>query len=470
MQKTTIWTKRIVALLLAALMLLTGCAPSEPAPTTSPRSSEYTGTLKNYAYRYDAIRDRHWEEDVLYVAEVFLGEVFANGHPVLTDMEFQTHFTMDNNTVEYKSYYDAQKRELFLDQINDLLGQIPKLADYEILYALQRILAQLRDLHSYLLAPVDTQYPLRVMPFYTAEGMQWRAVMVPQSRAEAVYAELVAINGVPLETVTEKLRAYISCENDYAGMAQMEYMITSSEALSVIGVAAWKERETRFTLQDDEGNTHELVLAAGKEETLTGNSRYHLDTPLYQNTEDYYWWEYQQEDKLLYIRFNEIMEDYDLVYSSFLQQASKHIKETPETQSVVIDLRENPGGQFHASLAIYISSFLNKLENQKSYILLDSSSYSAAIYLSSNLRQMAPKTVLVGAPGGQPANFFASVHSYKMPHCGEMFAMSDTFWVTNEIDWTDALMPDVVIHQTLEDLINGKDTVLETIKTGDLEN
>lgn len=458
----------ITALLLA--MLLVGCTQQEAVPTTSPKSTEYSGTLTGYAYRYESIRDRHWEEDVLYLAEVFLGEKFSNGHPVLTDMEFQTHFTMDNNMVEYKTYYDPQMREAFLLQINALLGQIPKMADFEILYGLQRILAQLGDLHSYLMPPVDTQYPLWVTPFYTDEGVQWRAVMVPEREKEAVYATLESVNDVPIEEVTKKLRAYISCENPYAGMAQMEYMITSSEALSVIGVAAWMERDTRFTLRDDTGKTYELVLAAGRQEAMNGTGRYYLDTPLYQNIEDYYWWEYQQEENLLYARFNEIVEDPDLVYSSFLRQLSKHVENTPETETVVIDLRDNPGGQFHASLAIYISAFLNKLENQKSYILLDSSSYSAAIYLSSNLRQMAPGTVLVGAPGGQPANFFASVHSYNLPHSGEIFAMSDTFWVTNESDWTDALMPDVVIYQTLEDLINGKDTVLEAIKNGDLKN
>ena len=101
---------------------------------------------------------------------------------------------------------------------------------------------------------------------------------------------------------------------------------------------------------------------------------------------------------MLYVRFNSITEDYYHNYSAFVNELRRHIKDVPQTETVVVDLRNNPGGQFHASLTHYLSSFLNSLEKQESYVLIDSNSYSSAIWVPSNLRQMTKNTVFVGSP------------------------------------------------------------------------
>lgn len=481
--------KRFLALLLAVCLLLAACTAAQPpataapttappqtqpttqpsAPTTQPLSSVYDGNLDHYAYRYESGRDRQWEEDVLYTAQVLLGEVFANGHPYLTDMEYQTFFALDGNGVEYATYFDAEMRRSFIQGINELLDQIPQLQDHEILFGLQRLVAQLKDLHTYIYPALETFYPLMCIPLYSEEQMQWYVSALPEKHSQLLFSRLVAINDVPVEEITQKLLPFISYENTYAAYAMMEQMLSCNEALSVIGVARWKEQNTCFLVEDEQGQQHTLTFAAGQSASLTGEHWYTLDSPINRNTDRLYWWEYIEEEKLMYVRFNHVEEDRDLVYSSFVKQLTNHMKDTPKTKKIVVDLRQNPGGLFHASLSIYLSSLLEKYPDRECYVLLDAGSYSAAIILSSSLRQLAPNVKLVGMPGGQPANFFASVHSYEMPESGTMFAMSDTYWISNREDTGDALQPDVVIFQTLEDLKAGKDTVMERIFRGDVE-
>ena len=70
----------------------------------------------------------------------------------------------------------------------------------------------------------------------------------------------------------------------------------------------------------------------------------------------------------------------------------------------------------------------------------------------------------MGAPGGQPTNFYACSYTYNMPNSGHTFTMSDRWMLTDPEDNAPALMPDVVVYQTLEDMLNGRDTVWEYIK------
>lgn len=483
--------KRFLCLLLAVLMLCACAAPAEETqpttlatkpttePTTTPTEPQwtpYTGKLRNYVYYYEEGRDREWEEDILHIAEVFLGEVYANGHPILTDMEFQTMFSMDGAPVEYRTFYDDAQRTEFIQAINDLIPQIPELEDYEILYYLQKQVAKLRDLHSSvgIWDLTETAFPLTLNAFYTDSGPEIRATVVPMQRQNVLYARLTAINGVPLEELITKLSAYISYENQYALMEDVCWLLTYAEPLDVIGVMELEDKQARFEFETDDGEHFSIVLDAVSDGSfarfhLTGQNLYSMDSPLVRREDVDYWWEYDEDSRMLYVRFNSIHEDYyGLNYSAFINELRRHIKDVPKTKTVVVDLRYNPGGQFHASLTHYLSSFLNSLEKQKSYVLIDSNSYSSAIWLPSNLMQMTENTVFVGSPGGQPANFFASVYDYQMPNSGYGFRMSDSLWVTNPDDIGDALMPDILLNQTLEDWIDGKDTVLEAIRRGKL--
>ena len=147
--------KKHIALVVFLLFFLWGCQkpveetqpttlPTTPTqattvPTTAatePQWAPYTGQLRGYVYYYEDGRERDWEEDILHMAGVYLGEVYANGHPLLTDMEFQTMFSMDGMPVEYRTFYDEAMREVFLQAINDLIPQIPELKDYEILFCI----------------------------------------------------------------------------------------------------------------------------------------------------------------------------------------------------------------------------------------------------------------------------------------------------------------------------------------------
>ncbi len=473
--------KRYIVVLMLLVLLLCGCTeqpgtteglttvPDTTAPEvpSGPKWTGYTGTLKDYVYYYEEDRDRLMEEDVLHIAEVFVGNVYANGHPMLTDMEFLTFFPMDGQTPERISHYDPLQRQMFISRVSELIPQIGKMEDYQVLYQLQMAVAALGDLHSSVGLLQEHSYPLVITPLYKDGQLGYYATVIPSTYTYtgALFSKLVAINGYEVDQVVSRLKMGISYEAEAGAMRYIAAQLVSNEVLSCVAITEYK-KDAIFTFECADGKTVDLTLSALTDEQLKKTSfvgQSDNSFLYFVNHGPNYWWEYQDDKGVLYARYNRIEYMSDLTFTEFTKQITDFLKVHPEVQKLVVDLRNNPGGYFDSILAINLASVFNRLDGQKGYVLVNGGTYSAAISLSSNLMQLTENVTFVGSPGGQPVNFYASVHDYTTPNLQFSFRMSDTWWVNDRQDTDPALMPDVVIHQTLEDFCLGVDTVMAYI-------
>ena len=471
--------KSLFILIFVLTALLGGCASQQPEVTTEPTVinptvtettgavyQPYAGSLENYSYYYADGRDLKWEEDILYTAETFLGKTSMHGHPLLVNEDFQILFAMSSSSMDYRPFYDEALRTQFLQDINELIPRITELEDEQILLALQKAIAKLGDLNTYVHFPMEQVYPIFFTAFFTDRGSELRSVMMPKEFSHLLLKKPVSINGIPIGEVIQKLMEYWSYENEYAAYSSISQFLSQPAYLEAIGITDG-DSPVNFRFLDADGKKVDFTLspmkyADLKTDDLTGYSPVSIRD---KDNSRNYWWEHLEKEQALYIRFNLIEEDSNLVYSSFIQQ----LQQVSNVKTVIVDLRGTTGGTFHSSLSIDLGNLLNQLDGQ-SYVLLDASSNNTAILLSSCLRQRSTNTVLVGTPGGQPANFFASYQSQTMPNSNCGFSLSDFFWFGDENDTNDALMPDIVLNQTVADFMEGKDTVLEAILSGNLPN
>ena len=466
--------KTLFSLILVLIVLLGGCTSQHPEVTTEPTVTEttgpahqpYAGSLENYTYYYADGRDLAWEEDVLYTAEVFLGEESLRAHPLLIDKEVQTLFAMESSVVYYALFYDEAIRTQFIQDINDLIPLITELEDEQILLALQKAIAKLGDLNSYVHLPMEQAYPIFFTAFFTDRGTEFCPVITPKESSQVLLGKLVAINNMSITEVTQKLMDYSSHENEYAAAYFISQFLSQPAYLEAIGITDG-ESPVDFLFLDENGTKVTLSLSPVKYADLKMDDLADQSSlPIRDKDQSCnYWWEYLEEEQALYIRFNRIEEDRNLNYKTLTEQLRQHLSQVPKTKMVIVDLRGNSGVDFPTNLSIDLGELLGQL---KSYVLLDNSSNGAAILLSSCLRQRSANTVLVGTPGGQPANIFASFRAYNMPNSKQAFSMSDFFWFSDENDTNDALMPDIVLNQTIEDFMEGKDTVLDAILSDSL--
>ena len=471
--------KLLFSFIFVFIVLLGGCTSQNPEVTTEPTVAEptvteavgqayqpYAGSLEDYTYYYADGRDLKWEEDVLYTAEAFLGGSSLHGHPLLIDGDVQILFAMSSASMDYRPFYDEALRTQFIQDINDLIPRITELEDEQVLLALQKAIAKLGDLSSYVHFPMEQVYPIFFTAFLSDRGATIRSVVMPKESSQFLLGKPVAINGTPIGEVIQKLMDYCSYENEYAAYRSISLFLSQPAYLEAIGITDG-DTPVNFRFLDENGKKVDISLSPIKysdlkTEDLVGNPSVRVqDSENIRN----YWWEYLEEEQALYIRFNLIEEDSSLVYSSFIQQLREQV---PQSKMVILDLRGTTGGTFHSGLSIDLGNLLNQLNGQKSYVLLDAFSNGAAILLSSCLRQRSADTLLVGTPGGQPANFFTSYQSYNMPNSDHAFSMSDFFYYGDDNDTDEALMPDIALYQPADDFAAGIDTVLEAILSGNL--
>ena len=167
----------------------------------------------------------------------------------------------------------------------------------------------------------------------------------------------------------------------------------------------------------------------------------------------------------MYIRFNQLFEQTNYRYEAFILDVRSQLSgKTPK--KVIVDLRTNLGGNL-PSLAYKLVDVLNEAHTQQICVLIDGRSYSCAVVYAVEIMQNVENVVLVGSTAGQMLNFCADSNAYTLPNSGYTFVVSDKYWRYQGDMKSVFLVPDITLYQTLEDYMNGIDTVLEFVKDQD---
>ena len=159
-----------------------------PAPAYHP----FDGDISDYVYYYQDERNKAWEEDIIYIANKFIVQ-----HPLLTDVKYSGGVSwLKNSNLEKESCaYNEESRKNFLQQINELILGVSELDDTEVIYELQKIIAALKDGHSFLY-PVSTEaFPIYYAPLMVEEEYRLYVSAAPKEYEEIIFSYLESING-----------------------------------------------------------------------------------------------------------------------------------------------------------------------------------------------------------------------------------------------------------------------------------
>lgn len=487
--------KKIIALVLS-LLLLAGCtagagettAPSGttlPAETTVPETTvpetepdtepSAPSLFADYTYRYTDERDKAWEEDIVYLTSVLLGENVTKGHPYLQDKDF-TIYTLKNGyqAISTGNFYNETLRNEFIAAMDQLIDAIPDLTDNQISFEMQANLALLKDLHTSIGLDSDSVMPVFFEVLWDENGPGLYAVRVPEAYGDGVWLRLDSINGVSTETILQDLSAYVSAENEYATVWQIGSIWSASYisypcTLAAIGVMELDDASAEYVLEREDGSflTMEIPVISWSEYPsypMCAGDFFFMETLMYQDyVTDHYWYQALEEDGLLYIRFNRFDREEDCGYPEFVRQIDELLRNSDAITKVAVDVRGNGGGISFNYADELIASF-QSVGMEDVYVLIDAGTCSASINLAAYFRMNMETAQIVGTPGGQPANFWGGVQGFELPNSGLYFQRPSTFCMNIPGDESDALMPDIIVYQTIEDYRNQIDTVLEAVK------
>lgn len=470
--------KKLFSLLLILSILLCGCtgqpepttAPTIQAPTdsaqTQPDWVPYDGNSKNYVYLHESERDRNWEEDILYFGDVYLKE-----YPVLTHFPSRIDYGIE---IEYSDeFYDPALRQTFLDDINALISNIPALTDSEILYEMQRMLALLQDAHTALLFEAKQSLPIGFQEFYEDGEYVFYVTLIPSGKFYALMSTLTGINDIPLAEVIERLRPYVSAENDYYLLdflsgGSYPGALANLDLLQITGIA--DGNTVVYNLMTELGIPLRLKLKGQSSDQLlemdfTGHTHRGAYPEIYGEDDAAFFYKWMENDTIMYVRINEFeyMENY--TFMQFGNDIIRELREKGGAEKMVVDLRQNPGGYQFYGYSEFINA-LTRMEFDSLYVLIDQGSTSCSVITAGEIKKAFPDAILVGTPAGQPANFFAGMNltDYALPNSGVVCPMPLEYYRVLPDNHDEALMPDLVVYPTVQNYIDCIDTILEAVK------
>jgi len=438
-------------------------------------------------------RDRNWEIDI----RSFATHVLRN-HPLfdgftrgvtnppalpLEEAEKEARIfafnvllemTAERNGILISDSYTMREelRELFIDRVNTLILDIPNIEDFEFQFRISEVATLLCDIHTNVSSssPTASLFPVRILPLY--DGVYF--IGVPKEIAHSLYGRLLAINGVEINEVIDRLSKVFPYENEYfLNHFLLPQRLMDGQVLKYLDIVG-SDLVADFTLMDTMGEILDVRLQALElsgddfNNILTDDINFssHDFSGWLTHSEEYFFYEYFSEQSIMYVRIHsfrrEQFNNVDPPIINELRQTLRDWSDGETIEKLVLDLRQNAGGNFRwptPSDFPILSEKVNYL-----YVIVDGGSLSASIDVASSLRHGMEHVIIIGEPAGQPESFFGGA-TRVFTDSGLVFAISANLLLSDGVITSSdvAFRPDILIHLTIEDVINNHDPVLAAI-------
>ena len=437
---------------------------TQPKEATAPTEPVVLTEFDDYFFIHTEQRDLDWEEDIVYLAKMYLGEGLVKGHPKLVNKWFTVYDKENRVTTRY--FYDVALRDHFIAEIYKLIEDIPELTDSQIVFEMQRIVALLGDAHSTVNIPMGASFPFEVEQMESNGELGLYVTKIITQHDDLLYAELLEINGYSIDEVRALLGRFVSAENKYHVDMTIfhKQMILDCSALQAAGIVGAEEDIAVFQFRTANGEIVEILLRAAEDTSEADYVKRTQRIPEMLSMSKHgscnYFGTYLSDDGAYYIRLYIMHSESEYRLQQFLWDCDKKIKQIGSVDKLVIDIRMNPGG--YQGFIFEMLDYLKESDFEQIYILTDGATSSASVWFSFFAQEEIETAIFVGTPTGQPPNFFAgSANMYELKNHDYRFTISVSYSEIEEYFEGTAVLPDVLVYQNLHDYIKGIDTQLE---------
>lgn len=362
---------------------------------------------------------------------------------------------------KHKNLFFSLDKDKFNDEIENLKNQVPKLNDDEVKVKISEIVASVNDAHTSVYIETENIFPINL--YWFKEGIY--AINTLPEYKEILNCKLTKINGKNIEDIEKEVSKTISHENEAQLKNRIPRVLTTPCILHGLKIIE-STKEATFTFQNIENKTFNInVKSVNLSEDLVKKLKQHRnnkDIPLYmQNKNENYWFKYLKDQKTMYFKYNSCMETKDKPFKNFSQELLQSIdKNKPE--KLVIDLRDNRGGS-SSILEPFVNEIKNRSINDKNklFVIVGKSTFSSAI-LNALMLKNETKAIFVGEPTGGKPNHYGEVREFKLPNTKMRVSFSTKYFEMSKKD-TPSFIPDKIIEPSINDFINNKDLVLDSI-------
>ncbi len=360
--------------------------------------------------------------------------------------------------------YHSINNEAFNKQIKDLTQKLPRLNKHEIMVEMMRITRSIGDGHTQFSAMGG---PHEHYPF----SLEWvdgkiRAMAASAEFKSLLGYELIAIDGVPLGEVLAKIDSVMQgVENIYSLRAGYRWHLNVSELLYGLHITSTLGRAT-FTFFDDKNSRININAKAIPMNKFVASviHRLVLDREIFSRPDikqsDGLWLSTNKPLKTAYLYFSHYPSRNEM--QSFAEDVEGYLNKH-SIENLIIDLRDNGGGDFFVGLLL--ANYLILVDglnwNDGVYVLTGGGTYSAGMSNAAQYRSILNAT-LVGEPTGANPVGYQDADGFTLPNSKRYVQYSKRMYrFQNNI--TNGVIPDHHIINDWESYSTGSDKQLAYI-------
>lgn len=401
----------------------------------------------------------------LFILAALISSVQLHAREPMTTAKWAEDLAYFQSQLETKhiDLFHTIPRDEFERQLDQLRTALPDLTDAQILAELMRITRQVGDGHTSM--PLwNTPQPHFPLEFRWIEG---KAVITGTSPeyADLLGAVVQRWNGRAMSEVYVQLAQYVpfveNVGSEAVRVAQYLNYATLGHAIGLSDSSDSLRIETR-----SEGKVIAVEIKAIEPDTfqaaITKRLAYRMD--LFANptliTADGVRFALLRNSSVGYIQFDHYPSFEEM--TKFAGAVSRALDEAG-SRNLVIDFRENFGGNFFVGLVLAAElNLLDKFDwNKGIYVLTSGTTFSAAMSNSAQFADILNARIIGEPTGGNPCGY-QDMGQFTLPNSGHLVTYSKRRYCFAEpVDG--AIKPDVHVTTSRQDYLNGHDPVLEWV-------
>ena len=359
--------------------------------------------------------------------------------------------------------YHSVGRQEFEHELERLIEQLPVLREHQVVLELMRITRLVGDGHTQLpiMASPHTHYPLRFRLF----GDEVRVVAAAEAYQSHLGARVVAIGGQPIDEVLQTLRPVVQgVENPFSLQSSLAFHLTIEEMLHAAGITQ-QAGAAQFSFETDAGDLTSQIVTSVSMHEFVEQTRHRVATrPDFGDRaiehSDGLWLSTDEATASAYLYFSSYPTFDEML--EFAQRAAEHL-DANDIRHLVIDLRDNGGGDFFVGLAMAHPMLMTDSLDWKNgvYALIGRDTFSAAMSNAVQFRQIL-NARLIGEPTGANPVGYQELGSFELPNSKRLVTYSQRLYRFQQAA-TQGVQPDVLIATDAATYFAGVDAALDWV-------
>lgn len=356
-----------------------------------------------------------------------------------------------------------------------ILGLISNLTDVEIALEFQKLLVKVGDGHTALFLNKETPELRKHLPLEFYRFKEGLYIIQTEARfKEYLGAKVINIEGKTPEAIYVALAPIIRKDNNITPLMLSASLIRQTSIMHAMKLSSSPD-QLKLKVQLPNGDVSDIVLKGESDissrklwDGLPSNwvsiENEMPQKPFYlKNRYKHFWFEYLEKEKTLWLQYNEMLTSREEPWSDFLDSAFAFI-ETHPTQRLIIDMRNNNGGNGEWATPLVRHLLKNSMINQrgKLFVIIGRKTFSAAGIAIGQLEKNT-NAIFAGEPAGTSPNFIGEEFEFELPYSRLWANVSEREHKTYSVDYRAWIAPVLYAEPSFRDLVAGRDAVWEMI-------